>query len=672
MTEAQNLTRKILAEHLSAGELVPGEEVDLAVDQILIEDATGSMTALQFEALGAERVSVPLAVMYVDHNVLQIDDKNMDEHRYLRTFSARYGVRYSRPGNGISHYVHLERFAKPGELLVGADSHSTMAGAVGMFAVGAGGLDVAVAMAGYGFSLECPKVVGVELRGELPDWVQSKDVILELLRRYGVRGGVGRVFEFTGDGVSALSVTDRGTICNMITELGATAAVFPGDERTREWLAAQRREGDYAPLAADEDAAYEEVEVVELSELEPLIAKPSSPGNVVPVSDVVGTQTVQVCVGSSVNSSYEDLATAAAVLRENLVHPRVEMTVTPGSRQILDTISRGGVYQDLVASGARMLEPVCGPCIGVGQAPSAGVPSVRTFNRNFPGRSGTSGDQIYLCSPATAAATGLKGEISDPRELGEPPSIAPATSDPSMGDRQILEPPPPEEARSIEIARGPNIVPPPEGEPLPEKLEGRVVIVVEDDVSTGDMAPDGALGMSLWSNIPECATFMFRRQDPEFHDRALEWGGGFVVGGHNYGQGSSREHAALAPLHLGIKAIAAKSFARIHRRNLISQGILPLLFADEKDYERVGQGDAWKIEGVRKVVESRETGLVAKDVAGGEIELEARLLPREREILLAGGSLKFLRESGEKPIGVVEDESASAESGGYQSGGRSS
>jgi aconitate hydratase len=671
MTETQNLTRKILARHLSAGDLVPGEEIDLAVDQILIEDATGSMTALQFEALAAERAAVPLAVMYVDHNVLQIDDKNMDEHRYLQSFSARYGVLYSRPGNGISHYIHLERFARPGELLVGADSHSTMAGALGMFAVGAGGLDVAVAMAGYGLSLECPEVVGVELRGELPAWVQSKDIILELLRRYGVRGGVGRIFEFTGGGVSSLSVTDRGTICNMITELGATAAVFPSDERTREWLAAQRRQGDYSPLAADPGASYDEDEVIDLSELEPLIAKPTSPGNVVPVREVAGTQTVQVCVGSSVNSSYEDLATAAAVLRENIVHSRVEMTVTPGSRQILDTISRSGVYQDLVAAGARMLEPVCGPCIGVGQAPSAGVPSVRTFNRNFPGRSGTAGDQVYLCSPATAAATALRGEIADPRELGAPPAIAPAPSDPAIDDSQILDPPPPGDAQSVEIVRGPNIVPPPEGQPLPETLEGRITIVVEDDVSTGDMAPDGALGMSLWSNIPECAKYMFRRQDPDFHDRALEWGG-FIVGGHNYGQGSSREHAALAPLYLGIRAIVAKSFARIHRRNLIGQGILPLLFADEEDYERVNQGDAWKIEGVREVVEGGETGLVVKGDAGGGIKLEARLLPREREILLVGGMLKYLRKSGQRPIGVVKGDSASAESGGSQSGGRSS
>ena len=670
MAEPQNLVRKLLSGRLLAGELAPGEEIDLAVDQILIEDATGSMTALQFEELGVDRVDVPLAVMYVDHNVLQIDDKNMDEHRYLQTFSARYGIHYSRPGNGISHYVHLERFAKPGEVLVGADSHSTMGGAAGMFAIGAGGLDVAVAMAGYGFTLECPKIVGLELRGELPDWVQSKDIILELLQRYGVRGGSGRVFEFMGEGVAALSVTERGTICNMITELGATAAIFPSDERVREWLETQGREDHFAELSADEGAPYDETEIVDLSELEPLIAKPHSPGNVARVGEVAGTRTVQVCVGSSVNSSYEDLATVGAVLKDAIVHPSIEMTVTPGSRQILDTISKGGVYRDLVAAGARMLEPVCGPCIGVGQAPSAGEPSVRTFNRNFPGRSGTAGDEVYLCSPATAAATALKGEISDPRTLGDPPEITAASADPGMDDRHILPPPPPDEAQSVEVVRGPNIVPPPEGEPLAETLEGRVLIVIEDDVSTGDMAPDGALGMSLWSNIPECAKYMFRRQDPEFHDRALEWGGGFIVGGHNYGQGSSREHAALSPLHLGVRTVVAKSFARIHRQNLIGQGILPLTLADEDDYDKARQGDTWKIEGAREAVESGGTELAAKSESGEEIKLEARLLPRERRVLLAGGMLKYLRSGEEQNEGTGEEGAATRASAGPGSGER--
>jgi aconitate hydratase len=648
MAEAQNLVRKLLTGHLSAGDLVPGEEIGLAVDQVLIEDATGSMTALQFEELGIGLIGVPLAVMYVDHNVLQIDDKNMNEHRYLQSFSARYGVHYSRPGNGISHYVHLERFATPGEVLLGADSHSTMAGAMGMLAIGAGGLDVAVAMAGYGFSTECPKVVGIELRGELPGWVQAKDVILELLRRYGVRGGTGKIFEFTGHGVATLSVMERGTICNMITEMGATSAVFPADERVREWLEAQGREEDYAELSADEEASYDETEVVELSDLEPLIAKPHSPGNVVPVSEVAGTKTVQVCVGSSVNSAYEDLATVGAVLEGEIVHPSIEMTVTPGSRQILDTIARGGVYGELVAAGARMLEPVCGPCIGVGQAPSADVPSVRTFNRNFPGRSGTVGDQVYLCSPATAAATALKGEISDPRDLGEPPKVRPASFNPTIADHQILAPPPPEEAQSVKVIRGRNIVPPPEGEPLSEALEGYVLIVVGDDVSTGDMAPDG-IGMSLWSDIPECAKYMFDRQDPEFHDRALEWGGGFIVGGHNYGQGSSREQAALSALYLSVRAVIAKSFARIHRQNLISQGILPLTFANEEDYDEVDRGDVWKIESTREQISSEETELVAKSDNGSEIRLEARLLPRERAVLLAGGKLKYLRQRDEEP-----------------------
>src|SRR5215217_4337964 len=643
MSEPRTLTRKLIEDHVAAAPVRAGDEVDLRVDQVLLEDATATMAAMQFEELGADRVAVPLAVTYVDHNVLGIDQRDIDDHRFLQAWSARRGLRYSRPGNGISHYVHLERFACPGQVLIGADSHTTMAGAVGMLAIGAGGLDVAVAMAGHGYPLRVPPVVGVELRGALGDWVQAKDVILELLRRRGVRGGRERIFEFTGEGVATLSATQRGTVCNMIVETGATTAVFPADDRVREWLAGQGRDADFAALAADPGAEYDETEVIDLAALEPLIALPQSPGNVVPVAEVGGTPVAQVCVGSSVNSSYEDLSVVAAVLEDAVVHPRVQLTVTPGSRQILDVIARGGVYGTLVAAGARMLEAVCGPCIGVGQAPPAGVPSVRTFNRNFPGRSGTDGDEVYLCSPATAAATALKGEISDPRELGDPPNITLAPSEPNTDDRHILDPPPLEKARSIEVLKSTNIVPPPEGKPIPETLEGRVVIVVEDDVSTGDMAPDGTLGMSLWSNIPECAKYMLRRQDPGFHDRALQWGGGFIVGRHNYGQGSSREQAALAALHLGIRAVVARTFARIHRRNLISQSILPLLFREEDDYERVNQGDEWKIEGVREAITADEQALTAHSNDGVEIKLDIKLSPREREVLLAGGTLKFLR-----------------------------
>jgi aconitate hydratase len=643
MAGPRTLTRKLLEDHLADGELRAGEEVVLRVDQVLLEDATGTMAAKQFDELGADRVAVPLAVTYVDHNVLGLDQRNMDDHRFLQAFSARRGLHYSRPGNGISHYVHLERFASPGQVLIGADSHTTMAGAAGMLAIGAGGLDVAVAMAGHGFVLPVPRVVGVELRGELADWVQAKDVILELLRRRGVRGGLERIFEFTGPGVATLSATERGTIANMIVETGATTAVFPADERVREWLAGQGREDDFTALAADDCADYDETEVIDLGALKPLVAVPHSPGDVVPVSEVAGTRVGQVCVGSSVNSSYEDLAVVAAVLRDAVVHPRVQLTVTPGSRQILDVIARSGVYRDLVAAGARMLEAVCGPCIGVGQAPSAGVPSVRTFNRNFPGRSGTAGDEVFLCSPATAAATALRGEIADPRDLGRPPEPRGVEPAPGIDDAQIIAPPAPDEARAIEVPDVESIVAPPPGRPLPERIEGRVTIVVGDDVSTGDMAPDGAIGMSLWSNVPECAKHMFRRQDPGFHDRALEWGGGIVVGGHNYGQGSSREQAALAPLHLGIAAVVARSFARIHRSNLIAQSILPLELADEADHDAAGEGETWVLDGVRAAVEHGDEELVAEVEGGRRVALRVRLSAREREILLAGGLRELVR-----------------------------
>ena len=641
-----NLTTKILRSHLAAGDLVPDADITVAVDQVLVEDATGTMTGMQFEMIGADAVAVPLAVLYVDHNVIQVDDRNMQDHRYLRTFSDRYGLRFSPPGHGISHYVHLEHFGRPGEVLVGADSHTTMAGALGMLAVGVGGLEAAVALAGYGFELRCPRVVGVELTGRLPRSVEAKDVILELLRRHGVRGGRGAVFEFFGDGVADLPVTGRATICNMIVETGATTAIFPADDQTRRWLAEHDRESDFRDLAADPDAAYDAVEHIDLGQLEPLVALPHSPGDVVPVREIAGTEVVQVCVGSSVNSSYEDLATVAAALRGQAVYPGVQLTVTPGSREILDTIVRSGVYADLLAAGARMLEPICGPCIGIGQAPVKGRPSLRTFNRNFPGRTGTAEDQVYLCSPATAAASALTGAITDPRTVEVPPPRAAVPPDPTIGRRHITDVLPESRRKAVVIEQGDNIVRPPVPQPPPDDLDARVLIVVGDDISTGDMAPDGAIGMAVWSNIAECARFMFRRLDPDFHDRAVSWGGGLIVGGHNYGQGSSREHAALAPLHLGVRAVVARSYARIHRRNLINVGIVPLTFADEADWSAAAVGQRWRIPGLAAF-----TTMLTAEVDGvGSVALALNVSPAEREILRDGGLLAQIRAGGRHPV----------------------
>jgi aconitate hydratase len=501
-------------------------------------------------------------------------------------------------------------------------------------------------MAGQPFKTPAPKVVGVELTGALSDWVTPKDVILELLKRRGVRGGLGRIFEFYGPGVANIDVTGRTTICNMIAELGATTGVFPSDERTREWLRMQQREEDFVELSADEGADYDEREHIELDKLEPLIAQPHSPGNVVPVSEVAGTKAAQVCIGSSVNSGFEDLAVAAAVLRDQTVYPGLVMTVTPGSRQILDSIASTGVYSDLVRAGARMLEPVCGPCVGMGQAPPSDSVSVRTFNRNFPGRSGTMTDQVYLTSPTTAVATALRGAITDPRELGEYPDLPETPANPAVDDRQILAPAPPEESQGIEIIRGPNIEPPPEAPELPESLECTVTIVVSDDISTGDLAPDGVEVMSFRSNVPEIAKFTFRRFDSEYHEKAKQTAPGFIVGGHNYGQGSSREHAALAPLHLGIRAVIAKSFARIHRRNLISQGILPLRFEDESDYDKIERGQKWELPGIRNRLENGDEEVPLKK-GDDEVTLLAEYSQRERDILLAGGILRQLREKAE-------------------------
>jgi len=661
---AMNLTQKILSDHLEAGEMTPGTEISLRVDQGLLQDTTGTMGFLQLEELGVDRIKIPFAIVYVDHNILAIDFKNPDDHMFLRSFAQKHGIHFSRPGTGICHYLHMERFAKPGQILLGADSHTVMAGSVSMIAIGAGGLDVAVALAGHPFVLAMPRVVEVRLEGRLGPWVQAKDIILELLRRRDVKGGVGRIFEFTGPGVETLSVPQRGTICNMIAELGATTGVFPSDGRTKEWLELQRRAGDFVELAADGGASYDEREEIDLAGLEPLIAKPSSPGNVVPVREVAGTKVQQVCVGSSVNSGYEDLAIVAQVLKGKTIDREVFMTVTPGSKQILDALAGGGAYRALIAAGARMLEPACGPCVGMGQAPPTGSVSVRTFNRNFPGRSGTDDDQVYLCSPTTAAATALRGVITDPRELGAEPTFAIPEMDPSVDDSNILVPPPPAEAAKIQVIKGPNIQPPPRQVPLADTLQGEAIIKLGDNVSTGDLSPDGAVVMALRSNVNAIAEFTFRRFDAAFPARAREKGGGFIVAGQNYGQGSSREHAALAPKALGIRAVIAQSFARIHRRNLIAQGLPPLTFENEADLARIEQGEVITIDGLRRALESNRTDevVIARTSGGREIPLGASFLAAEARTLLAGGLLAELRAGGQNlSAGVVV--SASADQG---------
>jgi aconitate hydratase len=644
----ENVTRQILREHLVDGELRPGEAISLNVDQTLLQDATGTMALMQFEQLEVPRVQVERAVQYVDHNVIQLDFKNPDDHRMLQALCRRYGIHYSRPGNGICHYVHIERFARPGGILVGADSHTTTSGALGMIAIGAGGLDVAVAMAGHPYEIACPDVVEVHLDGTLDrPWVQAKDVILELLRRLTVRGGKNKVFEFTGPGTADMAVPERATIANMIAELGATAAVFPPDENTREWLRRQQREDDYADLRPDAGCEYDDRVEIDLARLGPLVAKPQNPDNVVAVEEVAGTPVEQVCIGSSVNSAYLDLALPGAVLgggRE--VHERVTATATPGSRQILVAIAEAGVYRQLVEGGVRMLEPVCGPCVGMGQAPPSDANSLRTFNRNFPGRSGTPDDQVYLCSPAVAAVSMLYGEIRDPREEGEPPDLLEMPElKPYVDDRHIFAPAPAEEADAIEIPRGPNIKTPPEHEPLEEALSARIATVQPDNISTGDLAPDGVIVMSFRSNIPAIAEFTLQHRDPEFRKRMKEWGSGFIVGGHNYGQGSSREHAALAPLQLGVRAVFAKSFARIHRRNLVAQGILALTFVDESDYDRAEVGQTWTLPTVRQELEDGADQITVQvEESGEQLALTHDFAAKEREILLHGGLLHYLKE----------------------------
>jgi aconitate hydratase len=642
---AQNIVEKVLSEHLIEGKLEPGEVIAYRIDQVLLQDATGTMAWMEFEQLGKDRVQVPRVVQYVDHNMIQLDFKNPDDHFFLQTCAARYGATFSRPGNGISHYVHLERFDVPWQTMVGSDSHTTTAGAVGMYSLGIGGMDAAVVMAGHPFELQYPSVVRVVLENELAPWVSAKDVILEMLRRLTVKGGLGKAFAFDGPGVDTLDVAERATICNMIQELGATAGIFPADHLTREWLETQERPDDFRELLPDGGCTYQDEMVIDLAALEPLIAKPRNPDNVVPVREVAGTRVAQVCVGSSVNSSYEDLAIPAYIVSKGGgVDDWLDMTVSPGSRQALDTITQSGVLRDYVAAGARLLEPACGPCVGMGMAPPSGQPSVRTMNRNFQGRSGTDDDYVYLSSPATAGAAALRGVITDPRELDmEPPRIeAPR---PTVDDSMLIPPSPAEEAAKVEIWRGPNIKPPPVPPDLPDSLTGRVLIVLPDNISTGSMSPDGVLVFQERSNIEAIAEYCFKKEDPEFVSRAKEWGGGFVVAGDNYGQGSSREHAALAPLQLGVRAVFAKAIHRIHRRNLINNGIVPILIEDHV-YGKAVLGDEWRLPGIRGELETGSPTFTL-EMDGQTVQVKNDLKPHEREQLLAGGLLRYLKAKAE-------------------------
>lgn len=635
------LAQKIISDHLVEGTMTPGEEIGIRIDQTLTQDATGTMAYLQFEALGVPRVRTKRSVSYVDHNTLQTGFENADDHAYLQSVAARYGIYFSRPGNGICHQVQLERFAVPGETLLGSDSHTPTAGGLGMLAIGSGGLDVAAAMAGEPFYLPMPRMCLVRLSGTLQPWVSAKDVILEVLRIMTVKGGVGKIIEYGGEGVLALSATDRATITNMGAELGATTSIFPSDDITRQFMTAQAREHEWRSLSADTDAEYDQVIDINLNTLEPMIARPHMPDNVARVAEVEGTRVDQVAIGSCTNSSLRDLMIVAAMLKGRTVHPSVSLVISPGSRQVFEMISRNGALADLVAAGARILESACGPCIGMGQAPRTGAVSVRTFNRNFEGRSGTRSAQVYLAGPETAAAAAITGEITDPRKLGTPPEFN-APERYAVDDRMII--PPSDRPETIEIVRGPNIKPLPQNSALPENISGRVLLKVGDNITTDDIMPAGAKVLPLRSNIPAISEFVFGAIDQTFSSKAREHGGGIVIGGENYGQGSSREHAALAPMYLGIKAVVAKSFARIHRQNLINFGILPLRLADPADYDRIAQMDEIEIPAAADALRKGRRDLELVDrTSGAKIAVTHDLSSREAEVVLAGGKLNWIR-----------------------------
>ena len=637
-----SVTEAILQEHLVTGELIAGHEIAIRIDHTLTQDATGTLAWLQFEALGIQRVRNELAVSYVDHNMLQTGFENADDHRFLQTAAARFGAHFSRPGNGICHQVHLERFAAPGKTLLGSDSHTPTAGGMGMLAIGAGGLDVALAMAGEPFVLEMPTIVGVKLHGALTPMVSAKDVILELLRRVTVRGGRGRIFEYLGPGVETLSVPERATITNMGAELGATSSLFPSDEQTRRYLRAQGRELAWRALAAGDGAAYTEELHIDLGSLGPMVAMPHSPDHVVPIETVAGVPIQQIAIGSCTNSSYRDLLIAARILSGRTIDPRVSLVVSPGSRQAFLMAEREGVIETFVRAGARILESACGPCIGMGQAPASGSASLRSFNRNFRGRSGTSDADVYLASPEVCAASALTGRISDPRELRDIPEVSSLPAAYRIDDSQILAPGP---TGAIDIIRGPNIKPLPLFGPLPLAIVGPLLLTLGDDVSTDDILPAGAEILPLRSNIPALARFTFRRVDPRFATRAAAAASGFIIGGRNYGQGSSREHAAIVLRHLGVQVVIAESFARIHVANLVNFGIVPLLFADPRDRELLEVGDTLSLGGID-----------AARAAGAPIKLDVARLPdpvllrhelssRQLEILEAGGLLNLARRA---------------------------
>lgn len=639
MPVGMNLTQKILSSHLVEGRLEPGEEIGVRVDQVLMQDATGTVACLEFEALGIAAPKVQHAVIYVDHNILQTGFENADDHKFLQTFASKYGIHFSKPGNGICHQVNLEMFSVPGRVLLGSDSHTPTAGGAGMLAFGVGGLEVAVAMAGQPFYAKMPRVVGVRLTGRLRPWVTAKDIILEMLRRLTVKGGVGRIFEYFGPGVKTLSVPERSTITNMGAELGATTSVFPSDDATRDYLRRQGRENDWTRLEPDPDPTYDELVELNLDELEPLISLPSSPDNVKPVANVSGTDVDQVLIGSCTNSSFHDLMVVSRVLQGKRIHPRVSFAVNPGSRQVVQTLLQADGLSPIVSAGGRILENACQGCIGMGSATGTDWVSIRSYNRNFPGRSGTPNDKVYLASPETCVACAVNGTVTDPRELGDYPAVDwPERF--ALDDSMIIPPAP--DPSEVTILRGPNIKPLPARGALDSELEGEVLIKVGDNISTDTILPAGAEVLPLRSNIPAISRYVFRYLDPEFVPRAQKADGGFIIAGSNYGQGSSREHAVLSPMYLGVKAVIAKSFARIHRSNLVNFGIAPLMFKNPSDYKLLRQGNQVHISNVKAGLEKN---LLAAEVIekSSSIPLKHDLTGRETAILFAGGLLNYTK-----------------------------